>query len=485
MKPRTENRYNLLFVTLVLTFLGSATADLPDSPKSMLDMLPTILDLTSNPPPESNLTMMCQVRTDSGETPEQSFASILSIDGETALLVAFSAHKLERPWETMTFRPVLVFSGQSHPTNQGTADWAFVFDRNGDGFIDFSSYLVGPMTMPSGIGMLFWHMSDDNFDGDHDGVVVGTYDRESRKLDGWAVLADTDFDGKYESCTWRQKFQNGTSGPCSKTDDGFEVAGKAFIGLRSLPPSKDFLMADLHRAVAACELGAENLYQDPSLVHSAAASFHVLNDDANLSQQVEKRGGTFYAAGTDAPITGVVTSQYPGGQRHVEIELREGKKEGLETHWYPDGQLEAEQNFRNGRKDGRERQWYKNGQIKVDAFFVGGKEEGPLTMWFADGQAEMELNYEDGRQIGLERQWYENGQLKVEINYKNQNPTGVVTWWYSNGQKYQESTYKNGRLHGRRTQWHANGEKMSEGKFKNGEPIGRHKRWDETGREMN
>lgn len=504
MKLHISSRHINLIITLVLASLGLAMADTPELPVSIqeneiegdkddlatsargsvLDILPTILDLTSNPPAESNLTVMCQVRTDAGDKPEQSFASVLSIDGEKALLIAFSGHKLERPWETMTFRPVLVFSGQSHPIDQGTADWAFVFDRNDDGHIDLSSYLVGPMTMPSGFGMLFWHMSDDNFDGDHDSVVVRTFDSESKKIDGWVIVEDSDYDGEYDSCAWRQGLLDGASGPCIRTDDGFEVAGKVSVGLRRLPPSKGVLLSDLNSAVAACQLGSEDLYENPALVRSAVTAWYVVNDDKNSSQQAERRGEIFYVAGTDMPVTGVVASRYSSGQNHVEIHLLEGKKNGLETHWYPNGQAEAEQSFKNGKKDGRERQWYKNGQLKVDAFFVDGKEEGPLTMWFADGQTEMALNYKGGRQVGQERQWYENGQLKVEINYTNQSPTGVVTWWYSNGQKYQECTYKNGRLHGRRTQWHANGQKMTEGKFKNGEPIGRHKSWDETGREI-
>jgi len=505
MIPLTNSHHISLIVTLVLTCLRLAMAGTPALPESIekkefegsetgltaltygsvLDILPTILDLTGDPPSESNLTMMCQVRTDSGEEPEQSFASVLSIDGEKALLIAFSSHKLERPWETMTFRPVLVFTGQSHPTDQGTADWAFVFDRNGDGQIDLFSYLVGPMTMPSGIGMLFWHMFDDNFDGDHDSVVVGTFDRKSKKVDGWAIVGDSDYDGEYDSCAWRQSLMNGTSGPCEKTDNGFEVAGKVFVGLTRLPPSKGFLIADLISAAAACQLGAENFYENPVPIRLAVAPWYVIDDDKTSSLRVEMRGGIFYAAGTDMPFTGVVASQYSSGQKHVQIHLQDGRRDGLETHWYPNGQVEAEQSFKNGTKDGRERQWYENGQAKVDAFFVAGKEEGPLTMWFADGQAEMELNYEGGRPVGRERQWYENGQLKVEINYTNQSPTGVVIWWYANGQKYQEGTYKNGRLHGRRTQWHPNGQKMSEGKFKNGAPIGRHKMWDETGRKIN
>lgn len=504
MTSRTNSRPTSFVVTLILVCLGSALADTPVLPASVeetaiednkdeletsasgsvRDFLPAALGLTGDPPPESNLTMMCQVRTDSGETPDQSFASVLSIDGEKALLIAFSAHKLERPWETMTFRPLLVFSGQSHPIDQGTADWAFVFDRNGDGQIDFSSYLVGPMTVPSGIRMLFWHMADDNFDGDHDSVVVGTFDRESKKLDGWAIVGDSDYDGEYDNCVWRQGQPDGASGLCKKTDAGFEVAGKTFVGLRRLPPSKGFLLADLNSAVAACQLGAASLYESPVLVGPTVAALYLLGDDKDGSLKVEKRGGIFYAAGTDAPVTGVVATSYSSGQKHIEIHSKDGKKDGLETHWYLNGQEEAEQSFKNGKKDGRERQWYENGQLKVDAFFVTGKEEQPVTMWFANGQTEMELNYKGGRQVGRERQWYENGQLKVEINYTNQNPTGLVTWWYSNGQKYQESTYKNGRLHGRRTQWHANGQKMSEGKFKNGEPVGRHKKWDETGREI-
>lgn len=68
---------------------------------------------------------------------DQGYATVLTIKDDKVFIIAFSPHQLERPWVTITLRGVFVPTSESHPTDEGTMDWAYVFDRNGDGKIDF------------------------------------------------------------------------------------------------------------------------------------------------------------------------------------------------------------------------------------------------------------------------------------------------------------------------------------------------------------
>ena len=48
-----------------------------------------------------------------------------------------------------------------------------------------------------------------------------------------------------------------------------------------------------------------------------------------------------------------------------------------------------------------------------------GKPEGLATWWSENGQKEKEINYEDGKYEGLGTFWHENGQKQVEANFKD------------------------------------------------------------------
>jgi len=301
----------------------------------MLDFLPSVLQLTNDPPRESLLTISCQSQFNPGDRAGEKYAAVLGVERNKALIIAFSPHKLEQPWLTMTLRGVFVPAGESHPTDKGTMDWAYVFDRNEDGVIDFFSFLVGPVwispegdvsseDMPSVKGgvqqeffdtnrdklrMAFWHLVDENHDGDHDGLIARTVNEASGWVDGWVIVTDSDFDTQYDTCTWTKGGFDGDTQNCVSDEEGFRVPGMAIAGIASLPPPRMSYLDAFNEVVRACKLDADHLYSKPLRAgwpyEGDAADLNACYDDLDLAAcealalandaQAQQRIGFIYA----------------------------------------------------------------------------------------------------------------------------------------------------------------------------------------------
>ena len=265
------------------------TGDVHASPRPMLEYLPRVLELANDPPRESHLKISCQAQLNPEDPDSASFASVLTVEGKKALLIASSPHRLEEPWLTMTLRGVFVPAGEAHPTDRGTMDWAYVFDRNSDGRIDFFSYLVGPLWVaPEDAGnarqwpivsdgvdkdffdanrdklkMGFWHLADDNFDGLHDGLMARIVDKATGWANGWVVVTDTDFDMVYDTCTWTIGGIGNGPRACLKNGREFTIPGMSVAGLRTIPPPGESYLNWFNEVTAACKFGADQLYSSP------------------------------------------------------------------------------------------------------------------------------------------------------------------------------------------------------------------------------
>ncbi len=324
MKTSAMATRRLVTSVLLISLFGpvclAATAEESDKPPvgDMLSFLPAVLSMAADPPPESRFNILCQVQLQ----PDKGYATVLSIEPGKVFIIAFSPHKLERPWSTITLRGVFVPSGESHPSDEGTMDWAYVFDRNRDGKIDFFSYLVGPLWMiPStatdrselpvvkgGVTMDFfnanrdklrngyWHVADDNFDGTPDGVIVRTLD-DKGWADGWVIVRDTNLDTEYDSCRATNISIVGTHIECIDTADGYKIAGKTLAGLLRIPVPQDRMLQSFNQVIDACGFGAGKLYDRPV---GDGVSGEVLADTDACYDKLEYEACHSLALGGDA-----------------------------------------------------------------------------------------------------------------------------------------------------------------------------------------
>lgn len=267
---------------------GAAAAQDADIPKAF-EFLSDVMRMSDDPPPENRLSTLCQVQVvpDDGRT--LGYYSLLSVDARRVFIIAYSSHELERPWETMAFKSVFVPAGATSRIDAGTADWAYVFDRNGDGRIDFLAYRVGPLwLLPEGkrirdypkvksgvkedfleanrdkLGEGFWFLADENFDGTQDVLIARVIDKSSGWTDGWVVAEDKDFDRAYDVCYSTRGSLEGKSTTCRPGDPAPTVRDHTIAGLNvMLLPSDGVPLAAFNQALEACGSTAGQLYRHP------------------------------------------------------------------------------------------------------------------------------------------------------------------------------------------------------------------------------
>ena len=89
-------------------------------------------------------------------------------------------------------------------------------------------------------------------------------------------------------------------------------------------------------------------------------------------EELEVREGIYYFK--DAPYTGKVFMLWPNGQKMLETNYKDGKRDGLYLFWYTNGQKQQEVNYKNGEMDGLQLFWHDNGQKQREANYKDGVE---------------------------------------------------------------------------------------------------------------
>ena len=136
--------------------------------------------------------------------------------------------------------------------------------------------------------------------------------------------------------------------------------------------------------------------------------------------KIEERNDIWYEGNQTAPFTGLVQDVYPNGKKQLEVNLKDGKPQGVYTRWHENGQKkEAEVNFKDGQKSGVQTLWGENGQKKSEGNYKDGKRQGVHTSWHENGQKEHEWNFKDGKPHGVQIWWQKDGKKKSEVRYEN------------------------------------------------------------------
>ena len=92
---------------------------------------------------------------------------------------------------------------------------------------------------------------------------------------------------------------------------------------------------------------------------------------------------------------------------------------GKVNYWYDNGQLKEEVNIKNGKLNGIGKKWYENGQLSYEAMHINGIANGVSKKYNESGQLLRQIPKKDGKIDGVANEWYENGQLKREVSWKD------------------------------------------------------------------
>ena len=163
--------------------------------------------------------------------------------------------------------------------------------------------------------------------------------------------------------------------------------------------------------------------------------------------KLQNRNGVTYLPNEETPFTGRAERLYENGQKRIERNYKDGKRDGLYSSWYENGQKMSEVKHKDGKADGLETVWYENGQWRRSGNHVDGKMDGVWTHWYENGQQRDELFYLGGYIVSA-IVWKPDGEKCSMTDVKAGN--GMVVKYMDDGTDWLRISYKDGEKHGYR-----------------------------------
>jgi hypothetical protein len=246
-------------------------------------LYPHVDSLIQYPTPERYLTILCQKKV------ENKYISFVGTTktGDKVLLAVVTLSPLTDVTHSLSL--YVDFGPHATPSPGKISTWAYVFDRNHDGKIDFLSLLAGagpvkrddmpdnypkrgqPLSRPNleffvgHCSLVFDHWADDNFDDTLDAVIHHDMDPERDWVQRQIVIRSTNFDGKFDSVsTFRRQ-----PGDLPNDTIAYSSGWVPFYPIGKIEPDaitqksfleKTELLRLLNRAVKACRLGPDRFY---------------------------------------------------------------------------------------------------------------------------------------------------------------------------------------------------------------------------------
>lgn len=202
-----------LHISLLFLFLVFP-APSPAQPGPLLAFFPTVDSICTFPSVDKRLVILCEKKV-SGN-----YVSFIGEEGIGKVFIAAVTRDSLLGPDSMVSRTV-IFQG-IRPTLGRTTSWGYVFDRNGDGKIDYMALVDGAgaveddqitddypergqhLTRPetelfvAHCKLLFTHWADDNFDGTIDAGIVNDVDPKRDWIKRRIVVRSTKFDGRFD-----------------------------------------------------------------------------------------------------------------------------------------------------------------------------------------------------------------------------------------------------------------------------------------------
>jgi len=199
-------RHRVMLVAFGMLAVGPSSAF---AQRALLDFYPVARDRAATPPDEGRLRIVCEKELPGVGVPEpyrKLRLTLVSAGTPRLLLAVFSKKKLRDLKEAISLHVRYDPLPTALPRSSGSYDWGYLYDRNGDGRVDYlvslqNAHPVLPDSIPADFPvpvagadghyriagpllfkmielgqMVFRHYADDNFDGRVDGVVMEEFD---------------------------------------------------------------------------------------------------------------------------------------------------------------------------------------------------------------------------------------------------------------------------------------------------------------------
>lgn len=133
------------------------------------------------------------------------------------------------------------------------------------------------------------------------------------------------------------------------------------------------------------------------------------------AQYIKEVDGLYLADST--PYTGTYKSYYDNFNPKVEMNLDQGKKDGITKLFFEDGSINEIRSYKNNLMDGTWITYNEKGLKIAEADYTKGKKDGTWKIWDDNGTLRVEMTYNKGKKTGVWKQWNEEGKLLGEKAY--------------------------------------------------------------------
>ncbi len=145
------------------------------------------------------------------------------------------------------------------------------------------------------------------------------------------------------------------------------------------------------------------------------------------------------------------------GQKMKEGKYFNNEKHGKFIRWFENGNIVSDYSYKIGKCT----TYYNNGNKELEEEYVDDKKNGKCTSYYENGQKDEESNIIEDKLNGTWTRW-KNGRKSEECEFLNNERHGKVTFWYNNGKIRLDGEYLNDKKHGKWTYYTFNGKKSHE-----------------------
>ena len=123
-------------------------------------------------------------------------------------------------------------------------------------------------------------------------------------------------------------------------------------------------------------------------------------------------------------------------------------QDNREVTYYENGNVKLEVDLKEGIRNGKSTEYYEDGSIKSKALWSNDKLNGQATYYYNNGIVKSVVNWKENQKVGKAEYFYETGQIKSKCNYLNDTlMTGEVLNYSESGGIIERKIYsEDGKL---------------------------------------
>ena len=138
------------------------------------------------------------------------------------------------------------------------------------------------------------------------------------------------------------------------------------------------------------------------------------------------------------------TDYYPNGAVKSVIRYKNKKEDGLSVYYREDGSKALEIEMKDGKKNGKLVRWFSNNVPESVAYYRNDSLEGNLTIYDRKGFPLTQIEYHDGKKEGAYFSWHARDVIREKGFFKNDLYDGEWEYYDKRGVMVGEAAFRMG-----------------------------------------